>query len=486
MADKEDSSTLTPAPSTLRNRRTTVEDASDDSDTSPVASTTSTSISPASTSSKKSAATTKKDTEDDKKKKKAAAAVLQARQQAQRPSQLRNIFLSLLIASLGVLLKSVYEKFIFPSREISISQTVGLQGNCYKTAFIPGPSDIEINDQDQLAFVSSDDRSWVKESSFFHRPSKKTAQDGGIYTLSLAQKNGAPKEVNLRDFTTDDFHPAGMSLYQHQDPDTQNWLSRLFVINHSHKGDVVEIFDYSAKANSLIHVKSVQSDLFVTPKDIVAVGEDRFYLTNHHGMGNKYGRVAEDVAGLARGTVVYYNGKDSRKVLESLANPNGIAISPDASQVYVSSFLDKVVHVYNTTQDTVQGELIHDLDIWVGNHVDNLSVDKHTGDIYVASHPSYSTYLRHKLGYEPQSPSHVVKIEKLAPENYISQESTQPDFYFFPRPEVPPLKWEVKDLFYSNGEDISASTVAAYWNGDLVLGSSSSHHLLRCSLRLQQ
>lgn len=99
--------------------------------------------------------------------------------------------------------------------------------------------------------------------------------------------------------------------------------------------------------------------------------------------------------------------------------------------------------------------MTHIEDIWVGSNIDSLSVDKHTGDIYVASHPSYSTYLRHQLGYEPQSPSHVVKIEKLAPENYIERKSDAPDFYFFPAPELPPMTWEVKDLFYSNGEDIS-------------------------------
>ncbi|ORZ09777.1 hypothetical protein BCR41DRAFT_358460 [Lobosporangium transversale] len=480
MSDKEDTSTTASVRSTLRNRRTTVKDASDESDTTPVVASTSTSIS---TAMKKGAAISPKDTEDNKKKK---AAVIRARQQAKKSSQLRSIMMSLLIASVGVLLKSVYERFFIPSRDISISQTAGIQGNCYKTAFIPGPSDIEISDHDQLAFVSSDDRSWVKESSFFHRPSRKTEQDGGIYTLSLAQPNSSPKEAQLRDFSSEDFHPAGMSLYRFQDPDTQAWANRLFVINHSHKGDVVEIFDYSIDDTTLKHVKSIQSELFVTPKDIVAVGRERFYMTNHHAMSNKYGRVAEEVAGLALGSVVYYNGTDARKVLESLANPYGIAVSPDATQLYVSSFLDRVVHVYNTTDETTRGELVHDVDIWVGNHVDNLSVDKHTGDIYVASHPSYSTYLRHKLGYEPQSPSHVVKIEKLAPENFIRQESTQPDMYFFPKPELPPLKWEVKDLFYSNGEDISASSVAAYWNNDLILGSSTSHHLLRCSLSLEQ
>ncbi|KAK3847768.1 MAG: hypothetical protein J3R72DRAFT_430764 [Linnemannia gamsii] len=473
-----ESSDAAPPTTTLRNRRTTVEDAEDDSDTSPVATTTATSI-----SSRK--ATTKKDAED---KKRTAAQVHKRvfQQKTKKNSQIKNLLISLLIATIGILLKSAFQKFIFSGREIAIEQTVGLQGNCFKTAYIPGPADIEISDHNQLAFVSSDDYSWKKSSRFFHRPSSKTANNGGIYTLDLNHKNGSPKEVKLKSFTSDDFHPAGMSLYDFQDEKTHERRTRLFVINHSHKGDVVEIFDYSADTNSLTFVKSVKSDLFVTPKDIAAIDQDRFYLTNHHAMGNKYGRVIEDAAGAAMGTVVYYNGQETLKALENLSNPYGIASSPDGKQIYVSSFMEKVVHVYNTTEDVAQGQLEHDVDIWIGNHVDNLSVDRHTGDIYVASHPSYATYLRHKLGYEPQSPSHVVKIEKLAPENYIPQESSMDDYYFFPKPELPPLRWEVKDLFYSNGEDISASTVAAYWNNDLILGSSSSHHLLRCTLRLTQ
>jgi hypothetical protein len=51
---------------------------------------------------------------------------------------------------------------------------------------IPGPAAIEIDDRDKLAFVSSDDRSWKQSSRFFHRPSSKTEQNGGIYTLPLS------------------------------------------------------------------------------------------------------------------------------------------------------------------------------------------------------------------------------------------------------------------------------------------------------------
>ncbi|KAF9356542.1 Serum paraoxonase/arylesterase 2 [Mortierella sp. AD094] len=486
MTDKED----TPASSetTLRNRKTTVEDA-DDSDTSPVASTTATSIaSSAAGTSKKGASSAQNDSEDSDKKKKAAATQIRRRQHQQQPqkmSRAKSILFSLLIATIGVLLKSAYDKFS-PGREITIVQTEELQGNCYKTAFIPGPSDIEINDQDEIAFVSSDDRSWVKDSSYFHRPSQKTTENGGIYTISLSEKNGPLKEATLQGYPSDDFHPAGMSLYRFQDSDTQAWVSRLFVINHSHKGDLVEIFDYSPETNTLTFVKSIQSNLFTAPRDIVAVDKERFYLANNHYLGIKAGRVLEDVGGFAWGSVVYYNGHETNEILGSLDNPYGIAASPDSSQIYVSSFMQKNVQVYNTTEDIVTGELVRDVKIWIGGHIDNLSVDKRTGDIYVASHPSYSTYLRHKLGYEPQSPSHVVKIEKLSPENYIIQENAEPELYFFPKVELPPLKWEVKDLFYSNGEDISASTVAAFWNNELILGSSTSHHLLRCTLRLEQ
>jgi hypothetical protein len=37
--------------------------------------------------------------------------------------------------------------------------------------------------------VSSDDYSWKKESRFFHRPSSKTAKNGGIYILALNVRN---------------------------------------------------------------------------------------------------------------------------------------------------------------------------------------------------------------------------------------------------------------------------------------------------------
>lgn len=118
---------------TLRNRRTTVEDAESDSD---VATTTATSVS--STTKPSSSSASKKDIEEEDKKKTLTAAQVRKRitqqQGTKKNSQLRNLMISLIVASIGVLLKSAFEKFVFTGREIAIEQTVGLQGNCFRTA----------------------------------------------------------------------------------------------------------------------------------------------------------------------------------------------------------------------------------------------------------------------------------------------------------------------------------------------------------------
>ncbi|KAG0227093.1 hypothetical protein BGW42_003151 [Actinomortierella wolfii] len=268
------------------------------------------------------------------------------------------------------------------------------------------------------------------------------------------------------------------------DPNTDKRIHRLFVINHSHQGDRVELFDYDAKNNALAYIRSVESGEFTAPKGIVAVDLDKFFLTNHNAMGTKYGKFVEDAASLALGSIVYYNGQETRKVLRYLKNPSGIARSSDNSQLYIASFSDRAVHIYNRTEDISSGELVKDDDIWVGNHIEHLTIDDVTGDIYVASHPSYSSYLRHRLGYLPQAPSHIVKLERLTPEHYIHPD--EPAGLLNLARNTRPVKWEVRDLYYSSGDDISASSVAAVHNQQLILGSSTSHHLLQCSLHLHR
>lgn len=115
---------------TLRNRRTTVEDATDDSDT---ATTTATAVS-SSKAKTKETKETKASTKTTKDKNGSSSTANTSQVEPQKTSQLRNLLLSLVIASFGVLLMSAYNKFVMPTREITIEQSIGLQGNCFQTA----------------------------------------------------------------------------------------------------------------------------------------------------------------------------------------------------------------------------------------------------------------------------------------------------------------------------------------------------------------
>ncbi|KAF9971651.1 Serum paraoxonase/lactonase 3 [Actinomortierella ambigua] len=412
-----------------------------------------------------------------------ATTTLPKKQQQQKKHSIMGIFLlSLTLATTGVLLMTGLDKFYRTGRK---PKAMSVPKDCWKIADIHGPEDIEISTEHNLAFISSDNRSWRASSWYFHRPSTKTETNGGIFSLPLwNNRKSKSKEVKLVDYPLDDFHPAGMSIFSQSDPNTHKKIHRLFVINHSHKGDRVELFNYEAKDNTLVYVRSIESSDFTAPKGIVAVDLDRFYLTNQNAMSTKYGKFVEDAASLALGSIVYYNGQETRKVLRYLKNPSGIARSADNKQLYVASFSDRAVHIYNRTEDVLTGELEKDDDVWVGNHVEHLTIDDVTGDIYVASHPSYSAYLRHRLGYLPQAPSHIVKLERLVPDHFLHPDEPVGLPNIAQDPRV--VKWEVRDLYYSAGDDISASSVAAVHNQQLILGSSTGHHLLQCSLHLHR
>ena len=64
---------------------------------------------------------------------------------------------------------------------------------------------------------------------------------------------------------------------------------------------------------------------------MVAVGPRQFYVTNYlkfHGPGSILSKL-ETFAMLHLGTVAYYDGKDSKIVLEGFLLANGINKSPD-------------------------------------------------------------------------------------------------------------------------------------------------------------
>ena len=73
--------------------------------------------------------------------------------------------------------------------------------------------------------------------------------------------------------------------------------------------------------------------LSFSPNDIVALSPNTFYFSND-AYGTSYvARNIERYLMLARGNVIYYDGKNMHKVVDKGFGCNGVAISPDKRYV---------------------------------------------------------------------------------------------------------------------------------------------------------
>ena len=72
---------------------------------------------------------------------------------------------------------------------------------------------------------------------------------------------------------------------------------------------------------------NVITDFFCSDSlnDLLLIGEDRFYFSNFY----KFDALAEKKYGLPHGSVSFYDGTKACVVVNELAIPNGLAMSPD-------------------------------------------------------------------------------------------------------------------------------------------------------------
>lgn len=297
-------------------------------------------------------------------------------------------------------------------------------GDCTLVEEAVGAEDLTIHRGGDTAFVSSLDRRALIAGE---------AVNGKIYAYELATRA-------LTDVTPEKpavFRPHGLSLYQ----DGNDLI--LFVVNHPGGDHAVEILRFGD--DRFEHVKTVTDELLVSPNDLVAVGPRAFYATNDHGAAAGFGRFSEDALGLARGSVVYWNGETMTRVAEGIAYANGIAASRFGREVYVAGTTRGVLYVFTRDLDT--GALGEPFEIALGSGPDNLSVDRH-GMLWVAAHPKLLTHFRYRHGRAERSPSQVLWVD--------TDMATDP-----------PLR----SVYLDPGDQISASSVAAPYGSRLLIGS---------------
>jgi arylesterase / paraoxonase len=313
--------------------------------------------------------------------------------------------------------------------------------SCAKIEGLPGPEDITVDMKTGMAFISSDDR----RATSAGRPLQ-----GAVFGLDLNVEGAKP--VNLTADFEKTFHPHGISLYK-----TEAGETLLFVINHTGDDHFVEIFEF--RDQRLVHRESISHPLMFSPNDLVAVGPRSFYASNDHGSRSEWGRTLEDYLQLSRSYVVYFDGNDMKVAAKGFAYANGINVSPDGKKLYLATTIGRSLHVF--ARDIPTGKLTREFDISLNTGADNIEIDA-DGNLYIACHPKLLDFAGHAKDHQKPSPSQVLKIALTGTDPY-----------------------HIEEIYIDDGNEISASSVAAPFDGGFLVGQVFEDHILRCMRRVK-
>ena len=302
-------------------------------------------------------------------------------------------------------------------------------GDCTMVEGAPGAEDLVVDRGQGVAFVSSLDRRALAAGEVV---------DGRILAYDL----GSRELTDVTPAELTGFRPHGLSLYQ------ADGEALLFVVNHppAAAGGVehaVEILRFDGERFQL--VESVTGDPLVSPNDVVAVGPRSFYVTNDHGAAAGWRRFAEDALGLARGSVVYFDGETMTRVADRIPYANGIAASRYGREIYVAGTTHGILYIY--ARDLETGALGEAFEMPLGTGLDNIEVDRH-GMLWIAAHPKLLSLFRHRFDAEALSPSQVLWVD--------TDQSADPP---------------VRPVYLNLGDELSGSTVAVPFGSRLLIGS---------------
>lgn len=314
---------------------------------------------------------------------------------------------------------------------------------CAALAGVTGAEDIAYDRASRTLFLSALDRRVPGGSKI-----------DGIYAYSLghpekgfARLGGAPRQ----------FHPHGISLWRGEGGLT------LMAVNHPtgdrrqgpHEIDIFQVKE-DGGAPALNHIGAVESDKLVHPNDVVAVGENRFYVTNDHGNTTPLGQQVENYLMLPRANVLYYDGQVFHEVANGLVFANGIAISSDGRHLYVAETTARRVQSF--ARDPFSGHLEKEAALDLPAGPDNIDVAA-DGALWVAAHPKLFALVSYMRDPAKPSPTEVLKI---AVDHGVPQSATP--------------------VYVNPGKEIGAGSVGVAAEGNLYIGSIFDAKILRCRL----
>ena len=313
-------------------------------------------------------------------------------------------------------------------------------GSCTTLPMQASAEDIQIDGQRGIAYLSYLDRRGQIEG----KPVLGTVM---LLDLNAAQARPRPALA----IEPAHFRPHGMSLYRAGDGS-----ERLFVISHPPgQPHTIELFEQSA-TGAFMPVRTIRDPLLAAPNAIVAVGPSQFYVANDSGAGNRFERMQEILLRRGLSTLLFFDGEKMRVVDSGIESSAGIALSLDGSQLYLSETLGNRIRVY--TRKPTSGDLERVETIDIGSAPDNISVAG-DGSVWIAAHAVTPALLRHFADGSKPAPTQILR--------------------FLPAMRGPA---RLKEIYLNAGEQISAGSVGAVFNGELLIGSITEHRILRCRL----
>ncbi|GMR41270.1 hypothetical protein PMAYCL1PPCAC_11465, partial [Pristionchus mayeri] len=311
---------------------------------------------------------------------------------------------------------------------------------------VNGSEDIELIQSKGIAFISSGvvDRSIIEGKMFLYDFNQKV-ESGRLEATELPIIGDSFDKAN--------FHPHGLSLW------IVNGVIRLYVISHTKDfKHSIMVFDYDSSKKALIHKKTITDNLFIRPNGIVAVGPDQFMITNDGTAQSDLGSVLEAVVGYRGGSVVFWDGKESHKLITGMYGSNGIAFDIKTNTLFVTELHEKNVAAYQLSKDKKTASLISSVSLY--SACDNLFLAS-DGSLYTGCHPllhETAVALPDCLG-KSTSASQILRIKY--DDGYKTAAVTEP---------------------YSNdGKEASASSVAVVYNNQMLIGTVC-RILLHCEI----
>jgi len=342
------------------------------------------------------------------------------------------VALALLFIMGGVLLRTL----VFAGQFTKINPH-SLQ-NCRTISGITGGEDLEIDPETGTLYISAYDRRSVLAGASIN---------GALYRLDLTDPEAEPIPL-WRGEGEGDFRPHGISLYR-----TGDGKKRLFVVNHRADGQqAVELFDI--KDGWLTHVESIHDPLFVSPNDLTATGMRAFYIGNDVMSTHPAMKILEMMVPLAPSTLIYFNGEKASIAAEGLSFINGVAMSQDGRQLYLSEMTGKNLRIYDRAALT--GLLTLRETVPLNSFADNITIDANDA-LWIGSHPKLTDFLMHAMDASVTAPSQVFKVTPLRN-----------------------TKSRVEEIYMNGGEQASAVPVALHHGKYLALGAVFDSKLLVC------